>query len=264
MRKILLIGELNQTVSSVNKHLSTRFQTQICKDDDDTVRGMLKVFEPELIVICMMGIGELNCNIFPLFKEEEKSLPILIVGSVEECNYYREYYEDMSYELAVRPTTLSVLMQKCLKLLRMSEYDMEAEFTAAQLSVHDKKRILAVDDSGVLLRSVKAILEKQYEVSVATSGKMAIRQAKKVHPDLILLDYEMPEWDGKKTLEEIRSDAELCLIPVVFLTAIADKPHIAAVLGMKPAGYLLKPIEPKKLIDTIEKAFKGEEPGEEE
>ncbi len=112
-----------------------------------------------------------------------------------------------------------------------------------------------MDDSGILLRNIKTMLEKEYDVAVANSGMTAIKQAKKKTPDLILLDYEMPEWDGKKTLEEIRNDEELKDIPVVFVTAVADKAHIAAVLELRPSGYLLKPIEQQKLYDTIEKAL---------
>ena len=82
-----------------------------------------------------------------------------------------------------------------------------------------------------------------------------MKQAKKKAPDLILLDYEMPEWDGRRTLEEIRNDEKLKDTPVVFLTAVADKAHIAAVLELKPSGYLLKPIEQQTLMDTIEKAL---------
>ena len=84
---------------------------------------------------------------------------------------------------------------------------------------------------------------------------MAIKQAKKKRPDLILLDYEMPEWDGKRTLEEILKDDELKDIKVVFLTAVTDRAHIEAVLSLKPSGYLLKPIEQAKLIDTIEQVL---------
>lgn len=99
------------------------------------------------------------------------------------------------------------------------------------------------------------MLEKQYDVSVATSGMKAINQAKKKRPDIILLDYEMPEWDGKKTFEEILKDEELRDIKVIFLTAVADRTHIESVLRLLPSGYLLKPIEQTKLIDTIEKVL---------
>ena len=70
-----------------------------------------------------------------------------------------------------------------------------------------------------------------------------------------MLDYEMPEWDGKKTLEEIRKDEEIMDIPVMFLTGVAEKEYIAAVLGLNPAGYLLKPVEQSKLLKSIEEVL---------
>ena len=254
MKKVLLVGELNQTVSSVNKHLSTKFQTQICKDTLDLVKGMIKVFDPDLVLICLVGIGELDINILELFKEKYSNLPVLIIGTKEECRYYQESYEGEQFDFAMRPITLSAIMQKCYKLLRMAYDKTEAEADVVK-SAEDRRQILAVDDSGILLRSVKAMLDKQYDVTVAMSGPQAIKQAKKALPDLILLDYEMPEWDGKRTFEEIQKDEELKDIPVVFLTAVSDRAHIEAVLKLKPSGYLLKPIEQNKLVDTIEKVL---------
>lgn len=180
-----------------------------------------------------------------------------MIGTTEECKAYQQYYENGQCEFAIRPTKLSSLMQKCLVMLRMAEEEVVEVYSDSEEEPHRRKRILAVDDSGVLLRSVKAMLEKTYDISVATDGEMAIKQMKKKQPDLVLLDYEMPGWDGKKTLEEIRNDEELKEVPVLFLTGVADKEHIAAVLGLKPEGYLLKPIEQQRLIDTIEKVFSG-------
>ncbi len=257
MKKVLLVGELNQTVSSVNKHLSTRFQTQICMDSLDLVKGMTKVFEPDMAVICLVGVGDLDKRILEFFREQNGQMPVLLIGTAEECKYFQQYYEEEQFDFAIRPTTLTVLLQKCLEMLRMSETEQVEACQSVDTEPSRRRRILAVDDSGVLLRSVKAMLENQYDIAVATSGMMAIKQAKKNLPDLILLDYEMPEWDGKKTLEEIRVDEELKDIPVVFLTGVADKEHITAVLGLKPSGYLLKPIEQQKLIDTIERVLSG-------
>ena len=115
-----------------------------------------------------------------------------------------------------------------------------------------KKRILVVDDSAILLRSVKAMLADQYEVAVATDGKKALERAKYRRPDLILLDYEMPVMNGKETLKELRKDEELKDIPVVFLTSVADRESITPVLQLKPEGYLLKPIDQARMFETIE------------
>lgn len=74
-------------------------------------------------------------------------------------------------------------------------------------------------------------------------------------PELILLDYEMPEVNGKETLEVIRTQKNYCDIPVVFLTAVADKQKISEVLALQPQGYLLKPVEQQKLLNYLEDFF---------
>lgn len=275
MKKVLLIGQLNQTLSGINKYLATQFQTQVCMDTLDLVKGMIKVFEPDFAVIYLAGINELDKRILTFFENQYSEMPILLIGTDKECKCYEKYYENPQIDFLVRPITCPVLIKKCMNLLHLTEQDMQVkaeeneikkvqEPKKYQIDVEEpqqyiladneerKKHILAVDDNGVLLRSVKAILEKKYSVAVATSGKMALKQAKKKLPDLIILDYEMPEWDGRKTLQEIRADKELKDIPVVFLTGVNDRNHITAVLGLNPAGYLLKPIEQKKFLESIE------------
>lgn len=254
MKKVLLVGELNMTVSSINQYLSTRFQTQICTGDYEITKGMEKVFKPDLVLICLVGSEKMDERILNFFAERKK--PMLLIGTKEESTIYQTYIENGQCDFAVRPITLQALLKKCRVLLKLAVE--EQTETVSEKIERERKLILAVDDSGILLRSVKNMLDTQYDVVVATSGKMAISQAKKNKPDLILLDYEMPEWDGKKTLEEIRSDEELKEIPVLFLTAVADKAHITAVLGLNPCGYLLKPIEQQKLLDAVDKVLSGE------
>lgn len=79
-----------------------------------------------------------------------------------------------------------------------------------------------------------------------------------IQKDLILLDYEMPGMDGKATFEAILADEFAKDIPVVFLTSIADRKQIYAVLKSYPAGYILKPPDKEKLFSTIETVFQRE------
>lgn len=118
-----------------------------------------------------------------------------------------------------------------------------------------KKRILVVDDSALVLRNIKAMLEPKYRVFVATSGEQALKFIPEKKPNLILLDYEMPEMNGKETFEKIKADEMSKDIPVIFLTGVDDKEHIFAVLQLNPAGYFLKPPTRSKLLDAIEKAL---------
>jgi len=120
---------------------------------------------------------------------------------------------------------------------------------------HTKKKILVVDDSGVMLRNVKGWLEDYYQVTLANSGTMAIKFLSTNRPDLVLLDYEMPVLNGKQVLEMIRSEAEFSDIPVMFLTSKNDRETINQVLGLKPEGYILKTTKPEQIIQMINEFF---------
>lgn len=252
MKKLLLVGELDQVLGSLNEHLSGRFDTQMCTTDLEMVKGIIRIFRADMVVICLNENGNSYEQVLNLFESRYPQTPVLLIGKETECRGYTSYYESEQFDYLNRPISLGMLLRRCEEILKIYEPEnSDAKAEAAE----NKKHILSVDDNGILLRNMKAMLEKDYNVSVANSGMMAIKQAKKNRPDLILLDYEMPEWDGKKTLEEIRNDEELKDIPVVFVTAIADKEHIAAVWALRPSGYLVKPIEQQKLYDTIEKAL---------
>ena len=115
----------------------------------------------------------------------------------------------------------------------------------------DRKRVLVVDDDGLMLRNTKKLLEGTYDVSIANSGLKVLTSLEKNRADLILLDYEMPECNGAQTLELIRESEEYADIPVVFLTGLGSEQNIRTILSLKPAGYLMKPPEPQTWLAKI-------------
>lgn len=120
---------------------------------------------------------------------------------------------------------------------------------------HVKKKILVVDDSGVMLRSVKGWLQDKYQVILANSGAMAIKYLTINRPDLVLLDYEMPVVDGSQVLEMMRTESEFSDIPVIFLTSKNDKASILKVMALKPEGYILKNTPPEQIKKEIDDFF---------
>lgn len=83
-----------------------------------------------------------------------------------------------------------------------------------------KKLVLVVDDSGLMLRNVKSLIESKYQVNVVSSGKKVLISMEKRRPDLVLLDYDMPGWDGKQTFEKIRENPDYQDVPVVFISLL--------------------------------------------
>lgn len=124
-----------------------------------------------------------------------------------------------------------------------------------QKEISNKKKILVVDDSGVMLKAMQELLEKEYDVSVANSGISAISSLALNRPDLILLDYEMPVCNGRQVLEMIRAEKDFADIAVIFLTGRVDKESVKQVLSLKPAGYLSKNLKPLEIKENIDKYF---------
>ena len=111
--------------------------------------------------------------------------------------------------------------------------------------------ILVVDDDTSNLALAQKILGKEYRIAAANSGMVAFKYLENKCPDLILLDYEMPEMNGKQVMEKLQEDEELKDIPVVFLTSMDSKEIVMSLLALKPAGYLLKPVDSQMLKDKI-------------
>lgn len=114
-----------------------------------------------------------------------------------------------------------------------------------------RSKILIVDDSPVSLRTVVNWLKDDYKTAVAKSGKAALEYLEKEIPEIILLDYEMPEMSGVQTLEAIRSDSRFENIPIIFLTAVSEMDMVKEAIKFKPDGYILKSAGMNPLQDKI-------------
>ncbi|MEI6561724.1 MAG: response regulator [Verrucomicrobiota bacterium] len=117
------------------------------------------------------------------------------------------------------------------------------------------KKILIVDDEAGFTRLMKLTLQKtgQYEVTEENDGSRAWETARKVRPDLILMDIVMPKVDGGDAAARIQKDPDLAHIPIVFLTAIVSKKDAqpGGLIGGFP--FLSKPVSLNELIACIEK-----------
>lgn len=114
-----------------------------------------------------------------------------------------------------------------------------------------KKHILIVDDDKNMLKLLRMFLADDYTVTIVDSGKQALEFVLKHTPDLILLDYMMPLFDGPHVLEIIRKREESKNIPVLFLTSVTEREKIIECLSLNPQGYLIKPISREELLQRV-------------
>jgi two-component system alkaline phosphatase synthesis response regulator PhoP len=115
-----------------------------------------------------------------------------------------------------------------------------------------KKKILLVDDEPDILELIGYNLRNEgYEVSAASNGKEGIEMARKVKPDLIILDVMMPEMDGMEVCNIIRADPALAHTTIAFLTARSE--DYSQLAGFDSGGddYITKPVKPKILMGRV-------------
>lgn len=254
MYRVLLLGRLDRTAEELYKCLYRNYHVQFCTETNETMHNMMRITKPDMVMVNAAEKGEIPTSVFEFLNNFYLHLPVVVVGSREVCDTYGQYYNGDNIVPIYRPVTTTSILEQCAKILANGKYvDPNAKKEEVKL-----KHVLVVDDSAVTLRSVKALLDKKYRVSVATSGEMAIKSMQRCLPDMVLLDYEMPDCDGRQTLEMIRQDETMKDIPVMFLTGVADKQHIASVLALNPVGYMLKPPEKEKLLEAIEAVFSGD------
>ncbi len=115
------------------------------------------------------------------------------------------------------------------------------------------KHILIVDDVTTNLKCAAEVLKDTYDVTTAKSGKAALQILREMQPDLIMLDVNMPEMNGFEVMERIKEDPVTRDIPVIFLTAEADKENEVTGLKMGAMDFIKKPFEPDIMRSRIEK-----------
>ena len=216
----------------------------IVKADIDAINK--KIDEPVSVILLYvdekMGDEQQALN-YIKDKAVENDIPVFAIGDPDELS---------AVEKMVSKT---LIRRKFFRPINVGEVVNAIVSFVSEHGKHNKKKILVVDDSGTMLRNVKGWLEENYQVTLANSGAMAIKYLATNRPDLVLLDYEMPIVDGKQVLEMIRSETEFEDIPVIFLTNKGDRETIMNVMSLKPQGYLLKTMEPEKIVESINQFF---------
>ncbi|MCI8746598.1 MAG: response regulator [Lachnospiraceae bacterium] len=257
MDKILLTGERDENTSNINGYLSGIYSVQLCSKHPEDIKAIIQIAKPGLVIICNAR-GNDN-EIIGWIKENYPELPVLAITTTDGWNECMDYLQGEQYDKLFLPASKDDFLGKCRQMLKKDAIkDTDAiKNTADDSSSNGNKKILIVDDSPLILRNIKNLLENEYDVITATSGQQALDIIVEEKPGLVLLDYEMPKMSGKTVFETIKKNKDIKDTPVIFLTGVSNKKIIYSILQLNPADYILKPPDTQKLLNTIKKILKG-------
>jgi len=116
--------------------------------------------------------------------------------------------------------------------------------------------ILVADDEPEVVNLVRTLLEWQrYSVLDAADGRDAIQQARRMVPDLILLDVRMPRMNGLTVLERLQADPLTEGIPVIMLSVVTTYSEVRSALQRGAVAYLSKPFELKEMLELVQRVL---------
>jgi len=118
------------------------------------------------------------------------------------------------------------------------------------------KVVLAEDDPDIQKVARLSLKRAQFDVTVAANGAEAVARVAAVHPDVVLLDWMMPEMDGLAACTKLKSDPATRDIPVIFMTAKSQESEIKQGLSLGAVGYIVKPFDALSLGKRVRELLK--------
>ncbi len=208
---------------------------------------------PDVIIMDILLPGISGWEVLRQLKENPATvgIPVIIVSVVDERTKGKEMG---AAEYLVKPVSYPQIEHVVKRLTGKEIKVANAMVVSAEKTGCSSNAItvLVVDDneeSNVTVSNY--LLAKGFGVIVARSGMQAIELALEKHPDLILMDVQMPEMDGLEAIRHIRSDERLADIPIIALTALAMQNDRERAIEAGADEYLSKPIRLKELVDQM-------------
>jgi DNA-binding response OmpR family regulator len=122
------------------------------------------------------------------------------------------------------------------------------------------KKIVLIEDNQQVRENTAEILElASYNVLTAENGKIGVEMINQELPDLIICDIMMPELDGYGVLHIISKNNQTAKIPLIFLTAKAEREDLRKGMNMGADDYLTKPFDESELLDAVESRLRKSE-----
>ena len=120
-----------------------------------------------------------------------------------------------------------------------------------------QQTILIVDDEQEFREILRNVLQKNYRLIEAGNGKDALDLIKSENPDLVISDLMMPEMDGYELCKQVKSDIQICHIPIILLTALGEEEMQIRGYEYGADSYISKPFNVKYLLVTVRKMIEN-------
>jgi signal transduction histidine kinase/CheY-like chemotaxis protein len=244
---------------------SFRYETATASDATPDAQQVIQFAEEHVLFqIHDTGIGmtaEQSTRLFHAFTQADASTTRKYGGTGLGLAISRRFCQMMGGDIVVESTashgsTFTVYIPVHVRDPKHEQMQIEQHEETNDIEHESDERsvsgtILVIDDDETSRELIRHFLGQEgYRIITASSGEEGLAMAKKVRPNLIMLDVIMPRMDGWAVLNALHHDHELSTIPVIIVTIIDEKP-LGFALGA--TDYLVKPIDRSRLTQVLSK-----------
>ncbi len=261
--KIMVTGRMGSIVKDVSEHLMHErgYPVITCAPKKSELLSAALSEMPQVVILCLRNESSETVRNFDILTELMKTgdPSFIVIANEEDAEVFRQSTGLPLATILSRPVSFASLyyaLNEIAAAWRQEEEKLRAsleEFVNPNASLkYPRRHILVVDDDPEQLLQIREHLREFYDVTLVGSGKKMFKYLEKSKPDLILLDYMMPELDGAGVLEQLRGNEEFKDIPVIFLTGVSERETVQKIiLELKPEGFVLKPTKKSELVARI-------------
>lgn len=225
-------------------------------NDPLLVMDRLRSHKPDILLLDLMMPGKDGFSIMEEMQDSADTAPIpIIVLSALRLENYQE-----RGVLTGLPEIIAKEMPRELLLKLIEEQTAPAPSAADGPSGEQKQslpKVLMADDQTELLHLMEEMIGLAgFEVTTATDGVEAMQAVFETHPDIIVLDYNMPRKNGLEVAQDLKNNPLFAHIPIIIVTAVGEKHAKLKGLGMGIDDYLIKPVDADELVARIRMILK--------
>lgn len=240
MGKVLLIDDEVEALEIYKAYLETEHRVYTYQSGAEALAAVSEI-KPDVILLDIEMPFMDGFRVLEWMREHKEFVSIPVIGVTGQRNKATalKFIGSGGVAYLMKPVARSVLLERVREVID------------GETRKKDKKRVLLVDDEVESLLFYKTILEEEYNVVALNSGKLAIEYLQKFIPDLIVLDYQMPLYNGGTVYQILRKMSRLDDVPVVFLTGTTENEVLMDCVTLIPEGVVRKAAGREALLEKV-------------
>lgn len=244
MGRVVIIDDDIITLEIHKKYLEN-YHTVYTFDKGQDALEYISEIRPDVI---LLDIEMPGMDGFELLKrlhvmKDCAEIPVIGVSGQQDKVTALRFMGEGATTYLIKPVEKQLLLEKVEEVMKKSSEQ------------RDKKKILLVDDEPESLLFYKSALQEDYSVVTLNSSKLALEYLQKFVPDMIILDYQMPLFNGRALYQIISKMERLADVPVVFLTGTTEREVLLECAALHPRAVVLKSTGKEGLLEKIKGIF---------